>query len=76
MSSKLIDLGNNEAYIIIKEGKYHQVKRMVEAIGFPALKLTRIRFGRIEAEGLREGEVRELTIHELKTLIADSKANK
>ncbi len=75
---KDIDNRNQTALLslVIEEGKYHQVKRMVEAIGYPALKLTRIRFGRIEADGLKEGEVRELTIHELKILMADSKLNK
>lgn len=60
--------------LIIQEGKFHQVKRMVEAIGFEPIRLTRIRFGRVTVDELAEGEVRELTIHEVKTFIADSQA--
>lgn len=58
--------------ITIQEGKNHQIKNMVKAIGFPSKRLTRIRFGCLSIEGLKEGEVRELTIHEVKSLLADS----
>lgn len=72
MSSKLIDLGNNEAYIIIKEGKYHQVKRMLEAIGANVTYLKRVEFGPIKLDDtLKEGQYRFLTedeINELKSL--------
>lgn len=62
--------------IVLNEGKYHQVKRMIEAIGYIPVRLTRIRFGCVELNNLAEGEVRELSIHELKTLIAQSKEKK
>lgn len=69
-----VDRKNNSSLIsiTIQEGKNHQIKNMVKAIGFPAKRLTRVRFGCISIEGLTEGEVRELTIHEVKTLIHDS----
>ncbi|HHX80744.1 MAG TPA: rRNA pseudouridine synthase [Acholeplasmataceae bacterium] len=57
------------ARIILKEGKYHQVKEMFAAIGYPVKRLTRIRFGNLTAEGLKEGEVRELKPHEIKKLL-------
>lgn len=59
--------------LVINEGKYHQVKRMIEAIGFTPVRLTRIRFGCVELNNLAEGEVRELSIHEVKTLLVQSK---
>lgn len=67
---KEIDKKNNStlAGIILKEGKYHQVKEMFAAIGNPVKRLTRIRFGDLTAEGLKEGEVRELKPHEIKKL--------
>ena len=73
-----IDKKNNSSLvsIILQEGKYHQVKRMFEAIGFPVKRLTRIRFGSITAEGLKEGEVRELTPHEVKQLLVSAKVEK
>ncbi len=73
-----LDSKNNSSLlrIIIAEGKYHQVKKMVEAIGFEPIRLTRIRFGRIELDNLAEGEVRELTIHEVRALIGDANSAK
>lgn len=69
-----VDRKNNSSLIgmILQEGKYHQVKRMVEAIGLEVKRLTRIRFGHITLEGLAEGEVRELGVHEIKTLLIDA----
>ena len=62
--------------IVLQEGKKHQVKNMVEAIGHKAKRLTRIRFGCISIEALKEGEIRELTIHEIKTLLVDAATEK
>lgn len=68
---KDIDNKNNSSLvsITIKEGKNHQVKKMMASIGHPVKHLTRIRFGEITCEGLAEGEVRYLTPHEVKRLI-------
>lgn len=69
MPAKLIDLGNNEANVIIKEGKFHQVKRMMEAIGCSVTYLKRVKFGPISLdENLKEGEYRALTKKEIKAL--------
>lgn len=59
------------ATITITEGKYHQVKKMFEAVGHPVIKLKRIRFGNITLDGLRKGEYRYLKPHELKHLKLD-----
>jgi len=56
------------ATIIITEGKYHQVKRMFEAVGHPVLKLKRVRFGVVTLEGLRKGDYRVLKPYEYKQL--------
>lgn len=73
-----IDRKNNSCLvrITIQEGKYHQVKRMLEAVGHDVKRLTRVRFGTVSLGDIKEGEVRELTIHEVKSLIGDSKSNK
>ena len=55
--------------IIITEGKYHQIKRMFNAIGYDVKRITRIRFGNIVIGNLKEGEIRELTPHEVKLLM-------
>ena len=54
--------------IIISEGKYHQVRLMFEAVGHKVKKLTRTRFANITTEGLKKGEYRKLSIHEVKQL--------
>lgn len=69
MPAKLIDLGNNEAYVIIKEGKFHQVKIMMERIGCKVTYLKRVEFGSLLLdENLEEGQYRLLTEEELNNL--------
>lgn len=72
---KSVDAKNNSSLVglILREGKNHQVKKMLEAVGFPVKHLTRISFGNLTCENVKEGEVRKLTIHEVKTLVALSK---
>lgn len=64
------DLKNKSSLvrIILQEGRYHQVKKMFEAVNHPVKRLTRVRFGNIVLDKLQEGQVRELTIHEQKML--------
>lgn len=69
MPAKLIDLGNKEAYVIIKEGKFHQVKIMMEKINCKVTYLKRVEFGPlILDENLKEGEYRLLKEDELNSL--------
>lgn len=56
----------SEIHVTIHEGKFHQVKRMFEAVGKEVVYLQRIEFGGIPLdEELEEGEYRELTEEEL-----------
>lgn len=56
-------------YLTIKEGKYHQVKRMFEKVGNEVVELQRVRIGSFKLPGdLEEGDFRELTDEELKIL--------
>ena len=50
------------ASITITEGKFRQVRKMTAAVGFPTLRLIRIRIGSIELDDLDAGEVRELDL--------------
>lgn len=52
--------------IRIREGKYHQVKRMCAALGNPVLFLRRIAIGNLWLEGLSEGECRLLDQAEIR----------
>ena len=55
--------------IVITEGKYHQVKRMFEAVESRVIRLSRVRFGCIDVKNLALGDFRVLKPHELKQLI-------
>lgn len=52
----------------IYEGKNHQVKNMMEALGHSVRKLHRISFGTISADDLKPGEYRRLKPVEIKEL--------
>jgi 23S rRNA pseudouridine2457 synthase len=43
--------------ITITEGKFRQVRKMTAAVGFPTLRLIRIRIGNIHLKGLAPGKV-------------------
>ncbi|MDS0526055.1 rRNA pseudouridine synthase [Clostridium sp. SHJSY1] len=62
----------SEVHITIQEGKFHQVKRMFEAVEKKVVYLQRIKFGGIELDhDLEEGEYRELTEDELAILMSN-----
>lgn len=54
--------------ITLYEGKNRQVHRMGDAIGKPVLRLARLSFADLDTEGLRPGQVREVTGKELEKL--------
>ncbi len=45
----------------LTEGKNRQVRKMTAAVGFPTLRLIRMRIGKLELGELKSGEVLELT---------------
>lgn len=47
--------------ITIIEGRNRQVRKMTAAVGFPTLRLVRIRIGKIQLGDLRLGEVKEIS---------------
>jgi 23S rRNA pseudouridine2457 synthase len=46
--------------ITINEGKFRQVRKMTSAVGFPTLRLVRVRVGNIYLNDLKAGEVVEV----------------
>lgn len=46
--------------ITINEGKFRQVRKMTSAVGFPTLRLVRVRVGNILLNNLKAGEVLEV----------------
>ena len=68
--------GSSLVKIIITEGNYHQVKEMFKSIDHEVKKLTRVRFGNINVNNLKEGEIKVLSIHEVKTLYGLAKQSR
>lgn len=59
----------SEIYVTISEGKFHQVKKMVQYVGKEVIYLKRIQMGRLKLpEELELGEYRQLTAEELMEL--------
>ncbi len=47
--------------ITLNEGKFRQVRKMTAAVGFPTLRLIRVRIGKIELNQMKPGEVVEVS---------------
>lgn len=64
-----------ETLVEIREGKFHQVKKMFLAVGRRVLRLKRVRIGGLELDKtLKEGECRELTKEELALIFKEKQA--
>lgn len=66
--------GEREIEIAIREGRNHQVRRMIEAVGNEVLSLTRIRFGAVGLGDLGPGASRRLDKEEVARLWEDARA--
>lgn len=54
--------------VILREGKNREIRRMLAACGFEAMRLVRVRFASLDLGDLPKGNVRELTTQELSEL--------
>lgn len=54
--------------ITLHEGKNRHVRRMMEELGFPVLKLKREKYGLLTLNGMQPGDYRPLTPHEIKQM--------
>ena len=61
-------LGPSRVELALHEGRKHQVKRMLEAVGHPVKRLHRPRYAGLGLEGLEPGAWRELTDREVEQL--------
>jgi 23S rRNA pseudouridine2605 synthase len=57
--------------VVIHEGRNRQLRRMLEAVGHPALALVRTRFGPISLDDLPLGATRRLSTGEVRRLYQD-----
>jgi 23S rRNA pseudouridine2605 synthase len=55
--------------LTLHEGKKHEVRRLLEAVGHPVSKLRRVGIGPLSSRGLKPGEFRALTPSEVRGLI-------
>lgn len=68
--AKVERIAENELFITITEGMYHQIKRMLEAVNNKVVFLERVEFGTIQLDtSLQRGKWRFLTKQEINTLL-------
>jgi pseudouridine synthase len=72
---RVLEAGKNAwLEVTLHEGKHHEVKRMLEAVGHPVSKLKRVAVGRLTLKGMKPGEFRALTPLEIRQFSGPSKA--
>lgn len=72
LPSNVLLINDKEAYITIHEGKFHQVKRMFEALNMKVTYLKRVQFKNLVLDSnLKEGEYRLLSNEEIAMLKND-----
>ena len=69
LSAVLEPVGPGESLITVREGKYHQVRRMMASRGMPVAYLERRQEGSLTLGNLPRGSVRELTEEEVRSLL-------
>ena len=63
---RVLEADNNAwVEVTLHEGKQHEVRRLLEAVGHPVSKLRRVAFGPVTTKGLEPGQFRSLTPEEV-----------
>ncbi|MEO0292817.1 MAG: pseudouridine synthase [candidate division WOR-3 bacterium] len=70
--SKLAIKSKKSIFVVLKEGKNREIRRMLGALGYGIEKLKRIRIGSLKLSGLSPGEWRELKEEEIRKLKEDA----
>ena len=66
---RLLEAENNSwLELTLHEGKNHEVRRLMEAVGHPVSKLKRVAIGPLTIRGLNPGQFRHLTPQEIRAL--------
>lgn len=60
--------GSTVVDLTVTEGRYHLVRRLLQAVGHPVRRLTRLSMGPLALAGLPLGEARPLTMAEVRNL--------
>jgi len=67
--ARVLRAGNNGwLELTLHEGKHHEVRRLLEAVGHPVAKLRRVGLGPLSSRGLEVGQFRHLTPREVRLL--------
>jgi pseudouridine synthase len=67
---RVLEAGRNAwLEVTLHEGKHHEVKRLLEAVGHPVSKLRRVAIGPLTVRGLPPGAFRPLTPEEVRRLL-------
>lgn len=67
--SSIMRLGPSQFRIALTEGKNRQIRRMCEKVGFPVMRLTRVRIMTLQDPALAAGRLRPLTKEERLALL-------
>ena len=65
MPAKGEKIDSAKILLTIKEGKFHQVKKMLEAVDNKVIYLKRISFGKLQLNDMELGEVREVKLEDI-----------
>jgi pseudouridine synthase len=64
---RVLEADNNSwLEVVLHEGRHHEVKRLLEAVGHSVSKLRRVALGPITSRGLKPGQFRHLTPQEVR----------
>lgn len=68
--AKIVTRGVNSAWIklVVHQGRYHEIRRLCDAIGYPVLQLQRVRIGPLILGKLAKGCWRRLNLGELASI--------
>lgn len=67
--AKIEEVADGLVRIVLTEGKYHEVKKILRAIGLNYKKIVRTRFENITLKDLAPGQYRNLTQEEIKLIV-------
>ena len=65
LPAKVEKISDTEIYLTIKEGKFHQVKKMLKAVNNKVIYLQRITFAKLKLGDLALGEVKEVYLEDI-----------